>query len=67
MNIKRMNAITFNHTNIVENGSQYNDPMVITIDVANFLVHKVFIDNKSSTDFIFLHVLHKMKLDLMVL
>lgn len=41
--------------------------MVITIDVANFLVHKELVDSGSSADIIFLHVLRKMKLDLTIL
>lgn len=67
LNIEWSNAIAFDHTNVVGNGSQYNDPMVIIMDVANVLVHKVLIDNRSLANIIFLHVLHKMKLDLAVL
>lgn len=51
----------------MENEFQYNDPIVITIDVANFMVPKVFVDNESFLDIIFLHVLHHMKLDLTIL
>lgn len=67
LNIKWSNSITLDHTNVMGNESQYNDSTVITIDVANFLVHKVLIDNGSLADIIFLHVLHKMKLDLTML
>ncbi|KAL2241784.1 UNVERIFIED_CONTAM: Retrovirus-related Pol polyprotein from transposon opus [Sesamum indicum] len=40
-----------------------NDPMVIRMDIANFTVHKVLIDNGSSADIIFKRVLDKMGLD----
>ncbi|KAL2254676.1 UNVERIFIED_CONTAM: Retrovirus-related Pol polyprotein from transposon [Sesamum indicum] len=40
-----------------------NDPMVIRMDIANFTVHKVLIDNGSSADIIFKEVLNKMGLD----
>ncbi|KAL2232853.1 UNVERIFIED_CONTAM: hypothetical protein Sindi_1465300 [Sesamum indicum] len=40
-----------------------NDPMVIRMDIANFTVHKVLVDNGSSTDIIFKEVLNKMGLD----
>ncbi|KAL2235182.1 UNVERIFIED_CONTAM: Retrovirus-related Pol polyprotein from transposon [Sesamum indicum] len=40
-----------------------NDPMVIRMDIANFTVHKVLIDNGSSADIIFKGVLDKMGLD----
>ncbi|KAL2246210.1 UNVERIFIED_CONTAM: Retrovirus-related Pol polyprotein from transposon [Sesamum indicum] len=40
-----------------------NDPMVIRMDIANFTVHKVLIDNGSLADIIFKEVLNKMGLD----
>ncbi|KAL2240957.1 UNVERIFIED_CONTAM: Retrovirus-related Pol polyprotein from transposon opus [Sesamum indicum] len=40
-----------------------NDPMVIRMDIANFTVHKVLVDNGSSADIIFKEVLNKMGLD----
>ncbi|KAL2227023.1 UNVERIFIED_CONTAM: Retrovirus-related Pol polyprotein from transposon [Sesamum indicum] len=40
-----------------------NDPMVIRMDIANFTVQKVLIDNGSSADIIFKEVLNKMGLD----
>ena len=39
-----------------------NDPMVIKMDIANYQVHKVLIDNGSSVDIIFSNVLRKMDL-----
>ncbi|KAL2228080.1 UNVERIFIED_CONTAM: hypothetical protein Sindi_1787700 [Sesamum indicum] len=39
-----------------------NDPMVIKIDIANYQVHKVLIDDGSSVDIIFSDVLRKMDL-----
>ncbi|KAL2236241.1 UNVERIFIED_CONTAM: Retrovirus-related Pol polyprotein from transposon opus [Sesamum indicum] len=40
-----------------------NDSMVIRMDIANFTVHKVLIDNGSSADIIFKEMLNKMGLD----
>ncbi|KAL2251819.1 UNVERIFIED_CONTAM: Retrovirus-related Pol polyprotein from transposon opus [Sesamum indicum] len=40
-----------------------NDPMVIKMDIANFTVHKVLIDNGSSADIIFKDVLSKIGLE----
>ncbi|XP_011075973.1 uncharacterized protein LOC105160340 [Sesamum indicum] len=40
-----------------------NDPMVIKLDIANFVVHKVLVDNGSSADIILKKVLVKMRLD----
>ncbi|KAL0286749.1 UNVERIFIED_CONTAM: hypothetical protein Sangu_2722100 [Sesamum angustifolium] len=37
--------------------------MVIRIDIANFTVHKVLVDNGSSTDIIFKDVLRKLGLE----
>ncbi|KAL2243298.1 UNVERIFIED_CONTAM: hypothetical protein Sindi_0447800 [Sesamum indicum] len=40
-----------------------NDPIVIKLDIANFTVHKVLVDNGSSTDIIFKTVIDKMGLE----
>ncbi|KAL2226406.1 UNVERIFIED_CONTAM: hypothetical protein Sindi_1999300 [Sesamum indicum] len=40
-----------------------NDPMVIKMDIANFTVHKVLVDNGSSADIILKEVLVKIGLD----
>ncbi|KAL2226710.1 UNVERIFIED_CONTAM: Retrovirus-related Pol polyprotein from transposon [Sesamum indicum] len=40
-----------------------NDPMVIKLEIANFIVHKVLIDSGSSTDIIFKSVVDKMGLE----
>ncbi|KAL0402088.1 UNVERIFIED_CONTAM: hypothetical protein Slati_4238700 [Sesamum latifolium] len=40
-----------------------NDPMVIRMNIANFTVHKVLVDNGSSADIIFKDVLRKIGLD----
>ncbi|KAL0406634.1 UNVERIFIED_CONTAM: hypothetical protein Slati_3977300 [Sesamum latifolium] len=37
-------------------------PMVIRMDIANFVVHKILVDNGSSTDILFMDVLRKMEI-----
>lgn len=41
----------------------HNNPMVIKMDVANFSMHKVLVDNRSSIDVLFLDVLRKVELE----
>ncbi|KAL0437473.1 UNVERIFIED_CONTAM: hypothetical protein Sradi_0455200, partial [Sesamum radiatum] len=43
-------------------GGLQNDSMVIRMDKANFVVHKVLIDNGSSIDILFMDVLRKMEI-----
>ncbi|KAL0322029.1 UNVERIFIED_CONTAM: hypothetical protein Scaly_2499300 [Sesamum calycinum] len=63
LNVEIEEYITFGSKDVgVEMGSQ-NDPMVIKIDIANFTVHKVLLDNDSLANIIFKDVLRKMGLD----
>ncbi|KAL0419058.1 UNVERIFIED_CONTAM: hypothetical protein Sradi_1319300 [Sesamum radiatum] len=39
-----------------------NRPMVIKMDITNFVVHKVLVDNGSSIDILFMDVLRKMEI-----
>ncbi|KAL2226548.1 UNVERIFIED_CONTAM: hypothetical protein Sindi_2013500 [Sesamum indicum] len=54
--------IIFGDKDLSSNAMDQNDPMVIRMEVANYQVHKVLIDNGSSMDIIFTNVLRKMEL-----
>ncbi|KAL2232611.1 UNVERIFIED_CONTAM: Retrovirus-related Pol polyprotein from transposon 17.6 [Sesamum indicum] len=55
--------ITFGDKDVAGGVRLQNDPMVIKLDIANFTVRKVLIDNGSSTDIILWDVLVKMGLE----
>ncbi|XP_011074213.1 uncharacterized protein LOC105158976 [Sesamum indicum] len=62
MNISQELDITFGAQELKEKIGDDNDPMVIKMDIANFTVHKVLVDNGSSADIILKEVLIKMGL-----
>ncbi|XP_011075625.1 uncharacterized protein LOC105160057 [Sesamum indicum] len=62
MNISPELDITFGAQDLKEKIGDDNDPLVIKMDIANFTVHKVLVDNGSSTDIILREVLIKMGL-----
>ncbi|KAL2248075.1 UNVERIFIED_CONTAM: hypothetical protein Sindi_2659800 [Sesamum indicum] len=62
MNISQESDITFGAQDLKEKIGDDNDPMVIKMDIANFTVHKVLVDNGSSADIILKEVLIKMGL-----
>ncbi|XP_011079164.1 uncharacterized protein LOC105162742 [Sesamum indicum] len=55
--------ITFGDKDVAGGVRSQNDPMVIKLDIANFTVRKVLIDNGSSADIILWDVLVKMGLE----
>ncbi|KAL2250256.1 UNVERIFIED_CONTAM: hypothetical protein Sindi_2499300 [Sesamum indicum] len=55
--------ITFGPQDLKAKIGDGNDPMVIKMDITNFTVHKVLVDNGSSADIILKEVLVKMGLD----
>ncbi|KAL2230962.1 UNVERIFIED_CONTAM: Retrovirus-related Pol polyprotein from transposon [Sesamum indicum] len=55
--------ITFRTKDVVGKAGSQNDPMVIRLDIANFTVRKVLIDNGSSADIILRDVVIKMGLE----
>ncbi|KAL0433349.1 UNVERIFIED_CONTAM: hypothetical protein Slati_2669200 [Sesamum latifolium] len=57
MNVEAEEEITFSSKDLMEKGGSQDDPMVIKLDIANFFIHKVLIDNGSSADIIFWNVL----------
>ncbi|KAL2248305.1 UNVERIFIED_CONTAM: Transposon Ty3-G Gag-Pol polyprotein [Sesamum indicum] len=62
MNVSPEVDITFGAQDLKEKMGDDNDPMVIKMDIANFTVHKVLVDNGSSADIILREVLTKMGL-----
>ncbi|XP_011100876.1 uncharacterized protein LOC105178990 [Sesamum indicum] len=62
MSINTEQEIVFGDRDVGERAGANNDPMVIKMDIANFTVHKVLVDNGSSTDIIFREVIRKMDL-----
>ena len=56
-------TITFSDSNIEGCQHPHDDPLVIRVVVANKIVHRVLIDNESSTDIIFASVFDKMGIE----
>ncbi|KAL2240953.1 UNVERIFIED_CONTAM: hypothetical protein Sindi_0736500 [Sesamum indicum] len=63
MNIKEKEEISFSSKDKQQEMESQNDPMVIRMDIANFTVQKVLVDNGSSVDIIFKDVVRKMGLE----
>ncbi|KAL0374129.1 UNVERIFIED_CONTAM: Retrovirus-related Pol polyprotein from transposon gypsy [Sesamum radiatum] len=63
MNVETDEGITFSSKDLIGKGEPQDDPMVVKLDIANFVVHKVLIDNGSSADIIFWNVLKRMGLE----
>ncbi|KAL0444303.1 UNVERIFIED_CONTAM: hypothetical protein Slati_2153000 [Sesamum latifolium] len=63
MSVETEEEITFGSKDLNEKQGSQDDPMVIKLDIANFSVHKVLVDNGSSADIIFWDVLKKMGLE----
>ncbi|XP_011078522.1 uncharacterized protein LOC105162227 [Sesamum indicum] len=63
MNMEPEEEIVFENKDAAERTGPQNDPMVIKMDIANFTVHKLLVDNGSSADIIFRDVLVKIRLD----
>ncbi|KAL0373878.1 UNVERIFIED_CONTAM: hypothetical protein Sradi_3303500 [Sesamum radiatum] len=63
MNVEAEEEITFSSKDLKEIGGSQDDPMVIKLDIENFAVHKVLVDNGSSADIIFWDVLKRMGLE----
>ncbi|KAL0438972.1 UNVERIFIED_CONTAM: hypothetical protein Slati_2380200 [Sesamum latifolium] len=45
MNVEAGEEITFNRKDLNEGGGSQDDPMVIKLDIANFTVYKILVDN----------------------
>ncbi|KAL0366129.1 UNVERIFIED_CONTAM: hypothetical protein Sradi_3503000 [Sesamum radiatum] len=63
MSVEVEEEITFSQKDLNEASGSQDDPMVIKLDIANFAVHKVLVDNGSSADIILRDVLKKMGLE----
>ncbi|XP_011076537.1 uncharacterized protein LOC105160757 [Sesamum indicum] len=62
MHVEKQENIVFGDEDMSSGAPDQNDPMVIKMDIANYQIHKVLIDNGSSIDIIFSDVLRKMDL-----
>ncbi|KAL0404044.1 UNVERIFIED_CONTAM: hypothetical protein Sradi_2045200 [Sesamum radiatum] len=62
LSVEQEEEITFGAKDLEGSGSQ-DDPMVIKLDIANFSVHKVLVDNGSSADIVFWDVIKRMGLE----
>ncbi|RDX63382.1 hypothetical protein CR513_58196, partial [Mucuna pruriens] len=51
---RKLSPITFTDRDFVEVDPKQNDPMVITIEVANFIMKKALIDQRSSADILYM-------------
>ncbi|KAL0373135.1 UNVERIFIED_CONTAM: hypothetical protein Scaly_0995100, partial [Sesamum calycinum] len=60
MSVDKDDEIIFEQKDLEANEGSQNDPMVIRMAIANFIVHKVLVDNGSSVDILFMDVLRKM-------
>ncbi|KAL0296038.1 UNVERIFIED_CONTAM: hypothetical protein Sradi_6655900 [Sesamum radiatum] len=60
MSVDKDEEIIFEQKDLEANEGSQNDPMVIRMAIANFIVHKVLVDNGSSVDILFMDVLQKM-------
>ncbi|KAL0446109.1 UNVERIFIED_CONTAM: hypothetical protein Slati_1738800 [Sesamum latifolium] len=63
LNVETKEEITFGPRDLNEKQGSQDDPMVIKLDIANFSVHKVLVDNGSSADIIFWDVIKRMGLE----
>ncbi|KAL0454584.1 UNVERIFIED_CONTAM: hypothetical protein Slati_0797600 [Sesamum latifolium] len=63
MNVETKEEITFSSKDLNHGQGTQDDPMVIKLDIANFEVHKVLIDNGILADIIFWDVLKRMSLE----
>ncbi|XP_011075717.1 uncharacterized protein LOC105160151 [Sesamum indicum] len=63
LKVEEEEAISFDSSDKPEESGDMNDPMVIRLDITNFTIHKVLVDNGSSADIIFESVVDKMGLE----
>ena len=54
--------ITFTEEDARKVHYPHNDPLVVTVQIGNMLVHRTLIDNGSSMDILYLSALEKMGL-----
>ncbi|KAL2251370.1 UNVERIFIED_CONTAM: hypothetical protein Sindi_2259300 [Sesamum indicum] len=52
LKVEEEEAISFDSSDRPKETEDMNDPMVVKLDIANFIVHKVLIDSGSSADII---------------
>ncbi|KAK4386278.1 Retrovirus-related Pol polyprotein from transposon [Sesamum angolense] len=62
MSVDKNDEIVFGEGDWDVNEGSENNPIVIRMDIANFMVHKVLVDNGSFVDILFMDVLRKMEI-----
>lgn len=55
-----MLLITFTYEDFEDTKRCHNDPMVVKIEVSNFLLYKVLLDNGSSTDVLYWYAIKQL-------
>ncbi|KAL0347703.1 UNVERIFIED_CONTAM: hypothetical protein Scaly_1786300 [Sesamum calycinum] len=63
MNVESEEEMTFGRNDLSSELGSINDPMVITMDITNFSVHKILVDNGNFADIIFWEVIRRMGLE----
>lgn len=58
--VESSGGITFDDRDLERPKFSHDDLVVVTMDIANFVVQKVLVDNGSSTNIIYLNVLNRM-------
>ncbi|KAL0445856.1 UNVERIFIED_CONTAM: hypothetical protein Slati_1713500 [Sesamum latifolium] len=66
MNVETEEEIMFSSKDLSEGQGTQDDLMVIKLDIANFEVHKVLVDNGNSADIIFWDVLKRSNLEIQI-
>ncbi|KAL0282856.1 UNVERIFIED_CONTAM: hypothetical protein Sangu_2926200 [Sesamum angustifolium] len=62
MSVDKNDEIIFGEGDLDANEGSLNDPIVIRMDITNFVVHKVLVDNGSYIQILFMDMLRKMKI-----
>ncbi|KAL0400425.1 UNVERIFIED_CONTAM: hypothetical protein Sradi_2385800 [Sesamum radiatum] len=63
LSLDKEEEIIFENRDLGIKGRSQNKPMVIKMDIANFVVHTVLVHNRSSIDILFMDVLRKMEIE----
>ncbi|XP_011085936.1 uncharacterized protein LOC105167818 [Sesamum indicum] len=59
LKVEEEEDISFDSSDKPRDSGEMNDPMIIKLDIANFIIHKVLVDSGSSADIIFKIIVDK--------